>query len=361
MKLAFVYDWIDSRGGAERILTTLFDAYPNADIYTLYADYEHALWAEKYRSRIKTTFLNSWYRLLPKKQLLTPFMPFAIESLNLSKYDVVFSITSSFAKGVLTRPETKHISYIFAPTRFLWHEKENYIHHTYIAKIVEWLQGWDKVASHRPDKVLTLSKHTQDLLTTIYQLPSTVVYPPFDIDYYDNLKKNSKKPMLPLPKNYFLFVGRIEPYKRVNLLIEAFSKMLGKNLVIIGAGSELPKIRKFANNFNNITIYSNLSDHELAYVYQHATALIMPQSEDFGYTALESIFFGTPVISYAPSGVAEIIGTRKTGTMFHDQTTEAIMKQVENFNVSDYNMNVHVIEKFSTSAFLKEIKRLIGN
>ncbi|MFA6005682.1 MAG: glycosyltransferase [Patescibacteria group bacterium] len=361
MKLAIVYDWIDSWGGAERILSTLFDLYPAADIYTLYADYRKAVWAKKYSNRIKTTFLQSWYNLVPHKQFLAPFMPYAIESLNLSAYDVVLSISSAFAKGVLTRPETKHISYIFAPTRFLWHEKERYTNHGYIAGIVKWLQDWDKIASKRPDKILTLSKHTQHLLSTIYYLPSTVVYPPFDMDYYENLKRNSKKPSISLPQNYFLFVGRLEPYKRIDLLTDAFSKMPHQNLVIIGSGSELPKIRKSISNFNNITVYSNLSDFELAYVYRHATALLMPQSEDFGYTALESVFFKTPVMSYAKSGVAEFVRNKGNGILFSEQTASEIVKQVEKFRVSDYNMDTSVVEMFSKKKFITKIKQQISN
>lgn len=362
-KLALVYDWIDSWGGAERILITLFDAFPDADIYTLFVDYKKASWAIPYRSRIHTTFLDKLYKFIPNKKLLTPLMPAAIESFDLSLYDTVLSITSSFAKGVITRPETKHISYVFTPTRFLWHEKKHYkgprLFQFFGSRLKKWLQAWDTIASKRPDKILTLSKHTQNLLAETYQLPSTVLYPPFNISYYGNLKKNSKEPSISLPAEYFLFVGRLEPYKHVDLLVEAFAQMPNEHLVIVGTGSERKKIRRLANKHHNVLSVDRypLTDCELAYVYQQAAALLMPQSEDFGYTALESLYFGTPVISYAKSGAAEIIQTEQNGVLVSEQTVRNFRREVENFKRVDYNVDTRVAVRFNASLFLDQIKK----
>lgn len=353
MKRAIVYDWIDKWGGAERILISLFDAFPEADIYTLYADYGRAQWANKYRSRISTTFLDSWYRYLPRKKFLTPFMPHAIESLNLSGYDTVLSVTSSFAKGVLTRPETKHVSYIFTPTRFLWHEQELY---PGPGLMRSWLQDWDKIAAQRPDTRVTLSKHTQKLINSVYELPSVVLYPPFDVTYYEKVRRTSKRPSKVLPDKYFLFVGRLEPYKRVNLLISAFATLPNHNLVIVGHGSEKFRLQLLARGMRNISFADNLSEEELAFTYQHAQATIMPQSEDFGYTALESLFFGTPVISLKNSGAAEIIGNTNNGRLFDAQTSEVIRSNVEKFKSADYNVDTGIAHKFAREVFLKKIK-----
>lgn len=356
MKVALVYDWIDKWGGAERILTTLFAHYPQADIFTLYANYKGAVWAQEYRSRVHGTFVNTLYRYCPVKSLLAPFMPSGIESLDLSNYDVILSISSSFAKGVLTRPDSRHLCYLFCPTRFLWHEHAAYSQSGIIgAPFFSALREWDYIAAQRPDRILTLSDFDQRLIKKYYDRDATVLYPPFDYRYWQAL--SARPPLRLQPKSFFLFVGRAEPYKRIGLLLSAFKDLKDK-LVIVSEGTGINRIK--SQKSDNVTLLSNLADEELAWLYQNAQALIMPQSEDFGYSALESLLFKTPVISYARSGVAEFVKDGQNGLFFETQTTAAIQAAVAKFHTNAYNFSQPDWQQFSPSRFLEKLDQYIS-
>jgi len=362
MKLAIVYDWIDKWGGAERILSLLFSSFPEADLYALYASYREASWAKVYQARIRTTFVNNWYRFIPSKELLAPLMPMGIESLNLSKYDRVLSLSSAFSKGVITRPETKHLCYLFSSTRFIWHERQTYfsaqgeIPNPFLAPLGQW----DYIAAQRPDQILTLSRFDQDLIQKYYRRSSEILLPPFDPEYW--LSLTPLKPQLDAKqlaaKNYYLFVGRLETYKRVPLLLEAFAKLPRKQLVIVGRGSQKKQLQKMAGA--NSLFLENLSDSELAWLYQNALALIMPQSEDFGYTTLESLVFKTPVISYFYSGAAEYLKHKETGYLFREPTAAGIREAVAKSSGKSYNFRHVDWSKFAGQLFLRKLKSYLN-
>lgn len=367
MKIAILYDWIDKWGGAERILETLFKEYPEADLYTLYIDYKKAEWAFWYSSRIKTTFMQSWQQIVPFKQLLAPLMPMAAESLDLSEYDLVLSISSSFMKGVITRPETKHVGYLFTPTRFLWHERAKYFsHNLFLRPLTTFLRSWDYIAGQRPDRILTLSKHSQNLIKQAYQRESEVIYPPFDLQHWGEIKKQIAKDKKLKGKfkrlkaqKYYLVVSRLEPYKTVDLVVKVFQYLTKEKLLIVGFGTELRKLKRLASA--NVEFINSVSDQELGYLYQEARALIMPQAEDFGYTALESLFFETPVVSYAHSGVAEMIKNEKNGCLFQKQTPESLLAALEKSKTHVYNFNQQSLKQFSKETFLRKLKKIINS
>ncbi len=361
MKLAIVYDWLDKWGGAERILQTVYDAYPKADIYTLYYDQRGAVWAAKYRHRIQTSFLQKLYRFVPNKKYLTPLMPAAAESFVLNNYEVVLSISSSFAKGVLTRPETKHLSYIFAPTRFLWHEQKNYFKKIGAVgkSLLVFLREWDFIAATRPDNILTLSRYSRDNIQHVYRRNAIVLPPPFDLNYFAALEKKDRRPTNFEHTNYFLFVGRLEPYKRVDLLVQTFRNIKEWKLLIVGDGSERSGLYKSARGAKNIFFYQHISEPELAYVYKHSRALIMPQAEDFGYTALEALFFGKPVVSFAKSGTAEIIQHGVNGLLFFEQTQSGLTSAIEKFHTLSYNIDNSVVAMFAKENFLAKLKKYL--
>lgn len=355
MKLAIVYDWLDKYGGAERILTLLFNHFPEADIYTLYVDLKKAKWARAYAKQIHPTFLQRFYDLGLPKSWLAPLMPFAIESLNLSDYDKILSLSSSFAKGVISRPESRHICYLFAPTRFLWHHT-----HRFFSRRLFWqpflgfLRQWDSVAAQRPDKILTLSNYDQNLITKFYGRTSQILYPPFAKGYWKSLKP--KRPEAKIPKQFFLVVSRLEPYKRADLVIRTFNQLQNVNLIVVGQGTEAQKLKKLAKA--NTLLLKEVNDNELAWLYQHAEALIMPQEEDFGYTALEAIFYHCPVIAYEKSGTAEIL--KNTGFLFKEQTIKALTAAVENYHTKSYNFSKFAWEKYQPERFLRDLKRNIS-
>ena len=355
MKLAIVYDWIDKWGGAERILLELFKRYPKADIYTLYADFDKAQWAQPYQHRIRTTFLKRFYSLGFPKQWLAPLMPFAIETINLSGYDKVLSLSSSFAKGVLTRPESKHLCYLFSPTRFLWHHSTRFFSSGFLLQpFLSFLRQWDVVAAKRPDKILTLSQYDKALIQKYYGLNSEVLYPPFNLAYWQNLKLTS--PTCLLPSQFFLVVSRLEPNKNIELVLKTFRKLPKQNLVVVGQGTQLPKLKKIAGK--NVYFLKKLTDNQLGWLYKNAKALVMPQEEDFGYTALEAIAFKTPVISYQKSGTAEILN--KVGFLFTQATVKDLLTALENYHTKSYNFASFNWKLFNSENFFKELEQNIS-
>jgi len=352
MKRAIVYDWIDTFGGAERLLGIIFGAYPTADIYTLFTRFERARWAVQYRSRIYTSYLQPLYSLCQSKPLLTPFMPRATESLPLDAYDEVLSVTSSFVKGINTKAH--HVSYVFTPTRFLWDQKQLYQPHKLFSPLIDALRKWDVVAATKPNTMLTLSHFSQKAIKRTYGRNAKVLYPPFSTTYFTAVKQRARK--INMPPQYFLFVGRLEPYKRVDILLKIFKERPAMHLVIVGTGTQERMLKKITYGVSNIHFFSNITDEELAYIYQKATATILPQYEDFGYVTLESLFFDTPVITVSESGAAEIVKMCGGGIVSTKQTVHAIGGIVDIFHTLSYTINHRKIEMFDREVFLKKLR-----
>jgi len=309
-KVAIVYDWLDKWGGVERILLVLHEIFPTAEFYTSYWDRKSASWATSLK--IRTSFINRFPPFIKKNRLLSfSFYPLAFESFDFSGYDLVISVSSSFAKSIITKPGTKHICYLLTPTRYFWLYPQLYIKKSIFSPFLFYylkiIKQWDYVAAQRPDKIISISKTVADRCQKYYQRKSKSIYPPFATDYWRKIKLKILHPKLKTTdkfkiinsKRYFLVVSRLESYKRVDLAIDVFNEN-GETLVIVGEGTEIKKLKRRASS--NIYFFSQLSDQELGWLYANAQALIMPQEEDFGYTALEAQFFGCPVIAYKKGG-----------------------------------------------------------
>lgn len=364
-KIAIVYDWIDKWGGVERVLLTFAEIFPAADFYTSYVDREEATWANNIS--FHTSFIQRLPSFIKKSRVLSiPLYPYAFESFNFSIYDLVISVSSSFAKGIITKPGTLHISYILTPMRYVWVEEKEYLD-TILKKgsgkyYRPRLARWDLMAAARPDYFVSISKTVKERVRKHYQRSSNVIYPPFDTSYWNQIKSQIRNKSRINPK-YYLVVSRLEPYKRVDLVIDAFNK-LGEHLIIVGKGSLKKKLEKKARS--NITFLSDLKDEELAKHYQNAHALIMPQEEEFGYVALEAQFFGCPVIAYKKGGAQETIQDGKTGIFFLTQSEKALRSAVERFKKISYNLRnialqegIKNVEQFSRQSFEKEFKNFV--
>src|SRR3989344_3735856 len=329
-KTAIVYDWLDSRGGIERVIPIIIKEFKNVDLYTSYFDPVEAAWAKKYN--IKTSFIENLPNFIKKNRLLSLMLyPYAFESFNFSDYDLVISITSSFAKAIITKSDTLHISYILTPTRYFWIDNKSYFNNRFIKYISKFIlseiKKWDFIASRRPDKIAVISNLVQ---------------------------KRDKK--------YFLVVSRLEPYKRIDLVIETFNKTKEK-LIIVGLGSQYKKLKKMARK--NIEFKKNISDIELGVLYENANALIMPQIEEFGMVSLEGQFFGCPVISYKKSGTAETIIENKTGLFFDQQSTKSLGAAIVRYRSLSYNLkksvlenNLNNIKRFDKEKFIYNFRKL---
>ena len=372
-KIAIVYDWIDKWGGVERVLLNLHEMFPEAVFYTSYFDETKAEWAKDLN--IKTSFLQKFPDFIKKSRILSfIFYPFAFESFDFSGYDLVISITSSFAKSIITKPRTKHICYLLTPTRYLWSHKQDYIKNNLINYLIsgylDMFKNWDLVVSQRPDKIVSISETVRERCKKYYKRDSEVVYPGFDVEYWKGIKSEIRNPKFEtnskfkiLNSKFFLVISRLEPYKRVDLAIKVFNR-LNKQLVIIGEGSKEKKLKQIAGK--NITFLSKLSDVELGSFYSSAQALIMPQEEDFGYVSLEAQLFGCPVLAYKKGGVLETIIENKTGIFFDNQDERSLSQAIERFNKIEYNLKSEAreiglsnVEKFSKEKFINKFIKLI--
>ncbi|OGK62218.1 hypothetical protein A2334_05180 [Candidatus Roizmanbacteria bacterium RIFOXYB2_FULL_38_10] len=371
-KVAIVYDWIDKWGGVERLLLVLHHMFPSAPFFTSYVDLQSARWARGIH--IKSSFIQHLPRFIKKSRLLSFFFyPLAFESFDFSEYDTVISVSSSFAKSIITKPNTHHICILLTPTRYLWLYPTQYLGVFLVsisAKIIDFFKKWDKIASRRPDNTIAISHEVSKRCLKYYGFCPPVIYPPFDLQYWVKVKKSildsnySQNTNVTHLKQFYLVVARLEPYKKVDVVIRAF-KGRKDHLVVVGKGSLLQKMKRRAGK--NVLFMEDLSDEDLGSLYSNAQALIMPQHEDFGYVALEAQFFGCPVIAYDKGGSKETIMDGKTGIFFHEQTHTKIRAALERWDKISYNLRHHTRQYgeenatfFSKEHFEKSLYRIIN-
>lgn len=369
-KLAIVYDWFDSWGGVERVLEVFHEMYPEAPFYTSYLDPQKAIWTNKYE--IKTSYIQNLPDFIKKNRIRSiPFYPMAFETFDFAEYGTVISITSAFAKGIITSPDTRHICYMLTPTRFLWTHQSDYftnpIFKTVSSPVISHLKKWDKVAAQRPDKIISISKTVRDRCKKYYDRESEIIYPPFDMEYWEkiNSKLKTQNSKLQLKsQNYFIVISRLESYKRIDLAISTFNSLPEKNLIVVGSGTQEKKLKKIANK--NIQFLSSIGDQQLASLYAHAQALIMPQEEDFGIVALEAQYFGCPVITLNKGGATETVTENKTGIYFKYQNTESLTEALKKYDKIENQLKKSAkkygpenCKNFAKSKFTKQIDKLI--
>lgn len=337
MKVALVYDKINTQfGGAEVVLKAIHDLFPQAPLFTSIYDKNTAKWAQNIN--IQTSFLQNCTFLTKNHKILLPCMPLAFETLDLSEYDLIISITSAEAKGVLTKPHQKHICYLLTPTRYLHSHTQTYfqsmplLQKPIIKQIAQltfkYLRTWDIAASSRPDIIIPISKLVARRIKKYYKRKtSAVVYPPVSIELTDSqIQKISA-----INSTYFLSVSRLVAYKQVALSIQAALK-LRKRLVVVGTGEEFTNLTslaaeagiikypnesldtffKRADAGNKAILFTkSIKTNEVYRLYKNCKALLMPGQEDFGITALEAGIFGKPVVVFYTSGVSEILQESK--------------------------------------------------
>lgn len=371
-RIAIVYDWMDSMGGVERMLPVLHDMYPTADWYTSTVDSKKASWIPKAFGkdrRIHTTFIQKLPSFIRQSRIFSLlFYPLAFESFDFSRYDVVISVSSSFAKGIITSPHTKHICILLTPTRWIWsHQKEYFSRLPWYAPrfiysvISRWLKRWDTVASSRPDEIVAISHTVQKRCRTYYHRTSDVIFPPFAKEYWQGIKKHiPQKRSTQFPQNYFLLVSRLEPYKNVELAIRTFNSLPKHTLVIVGTGRQERKMKQISKS--NILFVENIDDSTLAQYYTFAEGLIMPQAEDFGYVSLEAQFFGCPVIAYCSGGARETVKEGKSGILFFPSTEKALRDAVAKYRRAEYNLQYESSDfrRWSRDTFVASLTKKIS-
>jgi glycosyltransferase involved in cell wall biosynthesis len=334
MRVAIIHDWLVTYAGAEKVLEHLLDIYPDADIFStidFLPDSEREFIKNK---KVSTTFIQKLPFSKKKYRNYLPFMPLAIEQLDLSSYNLVISSSHAVAKGVITGPDQLHISYIHSPIRYAWDLQFQYLKEANLQKgiksfitkvILHYIRLWDIRTSNNVDYMIANSRFISKRIKKVYRRNSVVIHPPVNVEAF-TLNKDKE--------DYYLTASRMVPYKKMDLIVEAFSKMPDKKLVVIGSGPDFSKIQSKAGS--NIELLGYQSFNNLKKYMQNAKAFVFAAEEDFGITPVEAQACGTPVIAYGKGGVLDTIkglgeSEYPTGVFFYEQTESALIEAVRLF------------------------------
>lgn len=331
LKVAIVHDWLVDIGGAEKVVAELFKMFPNSDVYTLIAQKStiERLGLEgvsqSYIGRIP--FASKFYRIA------LPFFPTAIESFDLSKYDLIISSSSSVAKGVIVSSKQLHICYCHSPARYMWdlswqymRDKENAsvfrgLYSFVMRHFLKKLRIWDVVSANRVDYFLANSLYVKRRIEKVYRRMAEVINPPVNVDKFQLVSG--------VRQDYYFTASRLVSYKRIDTIIEAFSALPTKQLIVCGDGPERGRLEKIAGA--NVTFVGRLDDCDVVQFMQRAKAFIFAADEDFGIVPVEAQACGCPVICYGCGGVLETVIDGETGVYFESQTPQAIVDAVARF------------------------------
>ncbi|MEK9167342.1 MAG: glycosyltransferase [Patescibacteria group bacterium] len=359
MKIALVHEFLNTWGGGEYVLKVFSEIYPEAPIYVI--NYDQKIIDEFLPGKkIIPSFLQSFPGMPKSFKYWLPFMPRAIESFDLSGYDIVLSDSSAYAKGAIAKGKTKHICYLHTPTRYLWSDRDSYIASApiplpligqpIVKLIVKFLQKWDLKAAKRPDYLIANAEYIAERTRKYYKRnPNKVLFPPVDCSRFKISKEIG---------DYFLVVGRQEPYKRTDLAIQA-ANVLGIKLRIVGGGTKLDALKKIAGPTVEFT--GRVSDGELVELYSNCKAFIFPPLEDAGITPLEAMASGRPVIAYGEGGALESVVAGVTGEFFKEQTVESLVEVLKNFDPNKYDpqkIRAHA-EHFDIEIFKEKITNVV--
>lgn len=359
-RVALVHDYLVQDGGAERVLTALQELFPQAPTYTLFYDPERA--HPDFRGKqIRTSFLQKWPLVRWREHWTLPFMPMAVEHLDLTGFDLIISSSSSFAKGIIAPPGAHHVCYLHTPTRFLWQDRLGYVNDlpqprivkNLLPPILHRLRMWDRLAAERPDTLITNSATSRRRINRYYSRDAEVIHPPVDVTSIPFDARSSTH-----DARYWLTGGRLVGYKRFDLTVKAFAK-LDLPLKVFGTGPEMRRLKSIAGA--QTEFLGRITDEQKRNLYSDAIGFIHPQVEDFGITAVEAMAAGKPVIAYGEGGASETIVNNVTGRIIPAQTWEDIGDAVIRFKPERYDpiaIRAHA-ETFSKERFKARFSRLI--
>ncbi|HBQ6236305.1 TPA: glycosyltransferase family 4 protein [Klebsiella quasipneumoniae subsp. similipneumoniae] len=365
INIGIVADWLVTYAGSEKVIKEFIDVFPSSELYSVVdflSDSNRELFSGK---KAKTTFIQKMPFAKSKYQKYLPLMPLAIEQLDMSGHDVILSSSHAVAKGILTGPDQLHISYVHSPIRYAWDLQHQYLRESglseglkgFIAKyLLHKIRIWDYRTANGVDHFIANSKFISRRIHKVYGRSSDVIYPPVDVN---NFTLNENK------DNYYFTASRLVPYKRIDLIVDAFNEMPEKKLVVVGDGSEMDKIKSKAKG--NIEILGYQPNNIMQKHMQNAKAFVFAAEEDFGITPVEAQACGTPVIAFGKGGVLETIipegNQNPTGVFFDKQEPESIIESVNKFESmqdlfepTECRRNA---EKFSEERFRTEINTYI--
>ena len=364
VKVAIVHDWYVASGGAEKVVKQIIDLYPHADLFSVVDFFNEEQRSEYLQGkRVTTTFIQKLPFAKSKYRNYLSLMPFAIEQLDLTSYDLVISSSHAVAKGVITGPDQTHICYCHSPIRYAWDLKFQYLKETgldsglkaWIAKKMLYkIRQWDLSTVNGVDYFIANSNFIKSRVWKAYRREAEVIYPNVEVEDFDLVKTK---------KDYYFTASRMVPYKKLDLIVKAFSKMPDKKLIVIGDGPDMAKIMKVKTN--NIEILGYQTFDVLKEHLQNAKAFVFAAEEDFGIIPVEAQACGTPVICYGKGGLLETVENNKTGIHFDQQTELSIIDAVtrfeSNYDTFDGEYIRNHSSKFSTEVFKQKFKRFVDD
>ncbi|KGD74981.1 glycosyl transferase family 1 [Tatumella morbirosei] len=367
LDVGIVTDWLVTYAGAERVISEFINCFPDSNVYAL-IDFLNKEDRKNFRDKhAVTSFIQKLPFAKNKYHNYLPLMPLAIEQIDVSKHDLILSSSHAVAKGIITGPEQLHISYVHSPIRYAWDLQHQYLNEAGLSRglksvlariILHKMRIWDYRTANGVDHFIANSKFIARRIHKVYGRESDVIYPPVDVNRF-TLFENKE--------DFYFTASRLVPYKRIDLIVEAFSHMPNKRLVVIGDGTEMAKIKSKATS--NIEILGYQSNDVMVDCMQKAKAFVFAAEEDFGITPVEAMACGTPVIALGKGGTQETVKSlgsdNPTGILFQNQTVSDIIDAVNLFEESQDNIlssdcRSRAME-FSIERFNREISNYVNN
>lgn len=375
MKVAIVVDWLVVYAGAERVLEQILACYPEADVFAVLDFIPEENNQRKFllNKSVKTSFIQKMPWAKTKHRAYLPLMPFAIEQLDVTGYDLVISSSHAVAKGVITSPDQVHVSYVHSPMRYAWDLQFQYLRESGLTtgkfNIKGWfarlllhkLRLWDFASAARVDYFLANSQYIAKRINKTYKRDAEVIYPAIALDRFELCEQKD---------DFYITASRMVPYKKMPLIMQAFAKMPDKKLVVIGDGPDFEKAQAIAKTASNITLMGYQENAVLIDHLRRAKGFVFAAIEDFGLLPVEAQACGTPVIAYGKGGALETVKStesdvqKPTGVFFDEQTPESIIKAIENFEASidvftPQNCRDNA-ESFSEENFRQQLKTFVA-
>jgi glycosyltransferase involved in cell wall biosynthesis len=361
LRVAIVHDWLVVYAGAERVLEQMLQVFPQADLFAI-VDFLPPDQRQFIGNRpVTTCFIQRLPFAMGKYRHYLPLMPLAVEQFDLSGYDLVISSSAAVAKGVITGPDQLHICMCYSPMRYAWDLTHQYLRESNLVSgpkswLARWflhkMRVWDARTANGVDEFIAISDFIARRIHKVYRRESTVIYPPVDIDSFTPAVDR---------EDYYVTASRMVPYKRIDLIVEAFSKMPDRRLVVIGDGPEFEKIKSKATD--NVTLLGYQPHDVLRHHLRTARAFVFAAEEDFGIAPLEAMACGTPVIAYRRGGARETVTPGVSGIHFDEQSAEAIVTAVSTFESCEHQFNSSTIraeaERFGPVRFRKEFGQFV--
>jgi len=361
MRLTLVHEWLTTWGGSEQVLEALAELYPQAPIHTLVHEPHNFTERAIGKHTVHTSFIQKLPWATRRYPFYLPLMPLAVEQFDLGGFDVVVSSNHAVAKGVLTRADQLHISYVHTPIRYAWDMQFRYLREAGLNRgvraglaraILHYLRLWDRLSADRVDVFIANSAYVARRIRKTYRREATVIYPPVGTERFNPRSQRD---------DFYLTLARLVPYKRIDLIVQAFTR-LGMPLVVLGDGPERARIEALAGS--SVQILGFQPDEVVKDYLERCKAFVFAADEDFGIVPVEAQAAGAAVIAYGQGGVLESVVEGQTGLFYPEQTIDSLIEAVHRFETdftSDPERNCRNAERFNKARFQQAFEQLVTN